>query len=266
MNPRSPVALILAGVLCGSHLHAAGWYASLDAGMSWAGTLDQVGSNEDTVCYPTATCTGPVPGYRWRYDLATGQGNVFGVSAGGNFGSWGFSVSLARVRVDLEQRFKSIEYLDGSRIPPGTGSADVAFSIDGVATRVASVNVHRWFFRRASFAGYAGVGIGLAAATVEGIRFSARYEDPDYDAVQDDDISGIAWAPSAHAGVVHRSGIGLRATCSRTGAISGTGKYQKHPMHETNPFFHNENTVSASRGCSVSVGFTVPIGRQATVY
>ena len=266
MNHKLPLALILAGVLWSSHMHAANWYASLDGGLSWTGTLDQVGSNEDTVCYPTATCTGPVPGYRWRYDLETGQGKVFGIAAGGNFGSWGFSVSLARVRADIEQRFKSIEYLDGSQIPPGPGSADVAFSVDGITTRVASVNVHRWLFRRASFAGYAGVGIGLASATVEGVRFSARYEDPYYDSIQVENISGIAWAPSAHAGVVHRSGIGLRAICSRTGEIGDVGIYRKHAMHDTNPLFHNENSVGASRGCSVSIGLTVPIGRQAKVH
>lgn len=266
MNHKLPVALIFVSVLCASHIHAADWYATLDAGLSWTGTLDQVGSNEDTVCYPTATCTGPVPGYRWRYDLDSDRGNLFGVSAGGNFGAWGLSVSLARVRTDIEQRFKSIEYLDGSRIPPGTGSADVAFSMDNITMRVASVNVHRWLFRRASFAGYAGMGVGLASVKAEGIKFSALYEDPDYDAVQDDDISDIAWTPSAHVGIVHRSGIGLRATCSRAGEISGTGVYRKHPMHETYPLFPNENSIGASRGCSVSVGFTMPIGRQATVY
>ena len=260
------------------------WYFT--ASLGWAGKsgLDQNGTNRDNICYPTDACfgvdAGPrpvVPGYRWRYGIDADTGPGFDFSLGRDLGRWRVEVSSTRSTHDLEQRFVSIEYLDGSpRLPlladplPGTQTvrADVETDIDGIATTIIALNAYRtWSL--GSMTTFLGVGAGAAFVEVPGVHFSAEYTsdappefDPPwsrYNGSQDVDLSDTVPAGLLHVGaeypVTDRMSVGGKLTYSHVGEITDTGVYIDHPMHNEDPDFSNENSFDAALGWSLS--FTV---------
>ena len=262
------------------------WYLGASLGRAEQSGMDQVGTNRDNTCYPTDWCfyvdAGPppaIPGYRWRYDIDANAGAGFDFSLGRDLGEWRFEVSASRSRHDLEQRFVSIEYLDGSpRLVirdeppsdalPGTETiyADVDSSIDGIATTIAAFNVHRTW-RLGSVTTFLGVGVGAAFVEVQGVRFSAEYASYSpvdlpltfYNGSQNEDLSDTVLAVLLHVGAEYpmsdRMSVGAKLTYSRVGDIAARGRYIDHPMHEQDPDFTNENTFDAARGWRLA--FTV---------
>ena len=77
------------------------------------------GLERDTYCYPdSSSCDVPGPsenisGYRWMYDLDMDAGSAFEVSVGRMFNRWRLELSAAQRNNAIEQKFKSVTFLDG---------------------------------------------------------------------------------------------------------------------------------------------------------
>lgn len=244
------------------------WYVITSLGYGQKSGMDQVGSNRDTVCYPTDGCfletpVRRIPGYRWRYaiDLDAGGGVELGV--GRELDNWRFELTATGTGHDMTQTFTAIEYLDGSRRLPGDGTvvADVEASIDSVRTAIVALSV----LRKASIGrmkAYFGAGVGTAVVVVRGVRFRANYRsraptqfDPPlsfYNSRQDDDLYAGAGAAFVHLGadypLTQRVSLGARLTYTHVGGIEDRSYYSYHPMHEQDIWFTNENTFDAASG------------------
>ena len=144
-------ALICAGA-ASAEAGRSGWYFSVGTGLALSSSMDQVGWNQDTVCYPTDPCfvADPVPalsGYRWRYAINADAGTGLEVTFGRALGPLRLEVSASQSKNNIEQEFVSLEYLDGSPWTSREGtvvSNDVA-SIGDFTTRILALNIYRDF-------------------------------------------------------------------------------------------------------------------------
>ena len=122
-----------------------------------------------------------IPGYRWMYDLGMDAGSAFEVSVGRMFNRWRLEFSAAQRNNAIEQKFKSITFLDGRVDTPPSGNTVTSNSmtrIDDLTTRTLSLNAYYDFtnvFERIT--PYLGVGLGVAFVEISGVHFSTRYED-----------------------------------------------------------------------------------------
>ena len=186
------VVVIVMGLVAsgevGAETERSGWYIGGGIGANWTSRMDQEGWNRDTYCYPdSAACDVPGPsenisGYRWMYDLDMDAGSAFEVSVGRMFNRWRLELSAAQRNNAIEQKFKSITFLDGrvDTRPPGNMVTSNSMSrIDDLTTRTLSVNAYYDFtdvFERIT--PYLGVGLGVAFVEISGVHFSTNYEDP----------------------------------------------------------------------------------------
>ena len=261
------------------------WYLGAGTGLALHSGMDQAGWNEDTVCYPTDACfdndpVPPVSGYRWRYAIDAQSGAGLEITLGRRLGGFRIEVSAAQSRNDLEQRFTSIEYLDGSaRLPRnGTVVADVTTSIGDLTQRFVSLSAYHDFRASGSrVMPYLGIGVGAAFANVRNLRFSADYRDPSpmppaydpplsfYGGTQNAEHSDIVLAVHAHAGIDYPIGrktlVGAKLTCSRIEDTADDGNYLRHPMHAQDPGFSNRNTFGAARACTTTIALKRSLGR-----
>ena len=165
-----------------------GWYIGGGIGANWTSLMDQEGWNRDNYCYPdSSSCDVPGPsenisGYRWMYDLDMDAGSAFEVSIGRMFNRWRLELSAAQRNNAIEQKFKSVTFLDGrvDTRPPGNRVESNSMSrIDDLTTRTLSLNAYYDFtnvFERIT--PYLGVGLGVAFVEISGVHFSTDYEDP----------------------------------------------------------------------------------------
>ena len=254
-----------------------GWYIGGGIGVNWTYPLDQVGWNRDIYCYPDSdACSAPgpssnIPGYRWAYDIDLDAGSAFEISVGRMFNRWRLEFSAAQRNNAVEQRFKSITFLDGrtdSRPPGNRVQSNSMAWIDDLTTRTLSVNGYYDFtdvFDRIT--PYVGVGLGVSFVEISGIHYSSRYADPanpsrnlsGFDSVQDIDLSDTVFVGNFYAGtdysLTDETLLGVKLTYSMMGDVEQTDRYLKHPMHEQDPAFTNNNTFSGPR--QLSVMFTV---------
>ena len=147
-----------------------GWYIGGGIGANWTSRMDQEGWNRDNYCYPdSSSCDVPGPsenisGYRWMYDLDMDAGSAFEVSIGRMFNRWRLELSAAQRNNAIEQKFKSVTFLDGrvDTRPPGNRVESNSMSrIDDLTTRTLSLNAYYDFtnvFERIT--PYLGVGWG----------------------------------------------------------------------------------------------------------
>ena len=258
-----------------------GWYIGGGIGVNWTNQLDQAGWNRDTYCYPDSGCepeglrSPDIPGYRWMYDLDLDAGTAFEITAGRMFNRWRLEFSAAQRNNAIDQQFKDITYLDGSRDPdppPGSPRNDVTSNvmarIDDLTTRTLSVNAYYDFtdlFERIT--PYVGVGLGVAFVEISGVHFSARYEDTadtsperadylsQFDSEQNADISDTVLVGNFYAGtdytLTDQTLLGVKLTYSLMGDVEHTGTYSMHPMHTQDPAFPNHNAFSGPRQFSV---------------
>ena len=274
----------LAAPVAGAEAEA-GWYVSAGTGIAVHSGMEQMGSNADTVCYPTDACFAidpvpSVPGYRWRYAITADDGTGLEIALGREFGSFRIEVSATRSRNNIEQEFVDIEYLDGSARVPRAGSvvADVTASIGDLTTRVASLHVYRDLAASgARVIPYVGIGLGAAFTKIRDVHFSADYRDtspmpPAYDpplssygSNQDVDHADTVRVGHVHAGADYvmsqKMLIGAKLTCSLIDGIEDDGVYSRHPMHAQEPGFTNRNTFDTTRTCSIAVTVKRRLGR-----
>ena len=253
------------------------WYVSGGPGIALHSGMEQAGQNTDNVCYPTDACFAMdpvprVPGYRWRYAIDADAGVGLAIALGREFDRFRVEVSAAHSRVDLEQAFVDIEYLDGSERAPSHESvvADVTTSIGALTIRAASLDVYRDLApSSARVTPYLGFGLGAAFTKVGNLHFSADYRDtspvpPAYDpplsfygSTQDATHADTVFAGRVHIGADYPIGKNTRAGAKLTCAfIEGTeddGSYSRHPMHAQDPGFRNRNTFKSSRSCSMAI-------------
>ena len=253
------------------------WYFGAAAGIALHSGMDQVGWNEDTICYPTNACfdNDPVPsvsGYRWRYGIDAGSGAALELTLGRRFGDLRIEFSAAQSRNGLMQRFTGIEYLDGSELTPRNGSvaSDAATSIGDLTLRFVSLNAYRDLRASGSrIMPYLGIGAGAAFANIGHIRYSDSYRDTSlmpkaydppltsYGSTQDTGHSDAVFAVHAHAGIDFSVGgntlIGAKLTCARTEDTADDGVYLRHAMHAEDPGFSNRNTFDAARACAATI-------------
>ena len=275
----------LAGSAAGAEAGSSGWYFSAGAGIALNSGMDQVGWNEDTVCYPTDACFAAdpvpsVPGYRWRYAIDADAGSGLEITLGRQLGRSRIEFSAAQSRNNIEQNFVSIEYLDGSpRVPrDGPVVADSATSMDDIVARFASLSVYRDFsVPNSRLIPYVGIGLGTAFMKVRGLRFSSDYRDTSqpplaydpplsfYGGRQNVDHSDAVLVGHLHAGadyeVNDQTLIGAKLTCSLIDDTADAGVYSRHPMHAHDPGFTNQNTFDATRNCSLAVTLKRRLGR-----
>ena len=231
--------------------------------------MDQEGWNRDTYCYPdSAACAVPgpsanIPGYRWAYNIDSDAGSAFEVSIGRMFNNWRLEFSAAQRNNAIEQKFKSITFLDGRVDSPPLGNTVTSNSmarIDDLTTRTLSVNAYYDFtnvFERIT--PYLGVGLGVAFVEISGVHFSTRYEDtanparnlPRFDSNQDADLSDTVLVGNFYAGtdysLTDETLLGVKLTYSIMDDIEHTGGYAMHPMHAQDPAFTNNNSFSGPR-------------------
>lgn len=258
------------------------WYVITNLGHGQKFGMDQVGSNRDTICYPTDACfletpVPSVPGYRWRYAIDLDPGSGFELGVGRELENWRFELAAAGSGHDMTQKFTGIEYLDGSPRLAGDGTvvADVETSIDSVRTAIIGFSV----LRKASIGrmnAYFGAGVGRAVVVVRGVRFRADYRsdspaqfDPPlsfYNSHQDEGLSDGTSAVLLHVGadypLTERISLGARLIYSHIGDIADRGFYIRHPMEKLVstcpqfpslfPCFTNENTFDAANGLQLS--------------
>ena len=271
----SMVRLFIVGVIvmgfvasgeAGAEPGRSGWYIGGGIGANWTSRMDQEGWNRDTYCYPdSAACDVPGPsenisGYRWMYDLGMDAGSAFEVSVGRMFNRWRLEFSAAQRNNAIEQKFKSITFLDGrvDTPPPGNMVTSNSMSrIDDLTTRTLSLNAYYDFtnvFERIT--PYLGVGLGVAFVEISGVHFSTRYEDPArdlsrFDSTQDADLSDTVFLGNVYAGadysLTDETLLGVKLTYSMMGDVEHTGGYSVHPMHTQDPVFTNNNTFSGPR-------------------
>ena len=250
-----------------------GWYIGGGIGANWTSRIDQAGWNRDNYCYPdSSSCDVPGPsenisGYRWMYDLDMDAGSAFEVSIGRMFNRWRLELSAAQRNNAIEQKFKSVTFLDGrvDTRPPGNRVESNSMSrIDDLTTRTLSLNAYYDFtdvFERIT--PYLGVGLGVAFVEISGVHFSTDYEDPadpsrdlsEFDGAQDADLSDTVFVGNVYAGADYsltaETLLGVKLTYSMMGDIEHTGGYSVHPMHAQDPAFTNNNTFSGPRQLSV---------------
>ena len=86
-----------------------GWYMGAGAGANWSSSMEQMGHNRETTCYPNDDCShlpGGIPdGYRWRYDLEADTGVAFEAAIGFMFDGVRLELSASQRNNDLEQKF-----------------------------------------------------------------------------------------------------------------------------------------------------------------
>ena len=246
-----------------------GWYIGGGIGANWTSRMDQEGWNRDTYCYPdSAACDVPGPsenisGYRWMYDLGMDAGSAFEVSVGRMFNRWRLEFSAAQRNNAIEQKFKSITFLDGRVDTPPSGNTVTSNSmtrIDDLTTRTLSVNAYYDFtnvFERIT--PYLGVGLGVAFVEISGVHFSTDYEDladpsrdlSEFDGAQDADLTDTVFVGNVYAGadysLTDETLLGVKLTYSMMGDVEHTGGYSVHPMHAQDPAFTNNNTFSGPR-------------------
>ena len=248
-------------------------YVSIGLGYAAKSGMDQVGSNLDTICYPTDACFAmdpprAIPGYRWRYAIDADSDSGLEIGYGYALGAWRVELAGMHTVHDLDQIFRDIEYLDGSARLPGDGTvfADVETSIDSVRTYILSVSGYRdW--PMGALTAYVGIGAGIADVEVRDVRFSAAYGtnstqayDPPlsfYDATQDADLSDRVSAVLLHLGadypIGERTRLGAKLTYSWVDEIADTSRYAVHPMHARDPDFTNENTFGSASAWQLSL-------------
>ena len=265
------VACAVLALASGVRAGGSGWYFSAGGGVALSSGLDQVGWNEDTVCYPTGACfvADPAPvisGYRWRYAIDADPGAAFELTCGRRFGGLRLEVSGSQSRNDIEQEFAALEHLDGRPWTAGDGSVvsnDVA-TIGYLTTRILALNLYRDFQAPdRPLTPYLGAGLGAAFVEVSDLVYSNDYQDtsdspPAYDpplsfynSRQDVDHSDALVVMRLHAGADWelREGVllGARLTYSRVGKIEDTGTYAQHPMQKAgDPPFTNQTTFDAA--------------------
>ena len=263
------VMILTASGEAGAEPGRSGWYIGGGIGANWTNQLDQVGWNRDTYCYPdSAACDVPGPsenisGYRWMYDLGMDAGSAFEVSVGRMFNRWRLEFSAAQRNNAIEQKFKSITFLDGRVDTPPSGNTVTSNSmsrIDDLTTRTLSLNAYYDFtnvFERIT--PYLGVGLGVAFIEISGVHFSTRYEDTAdpardlsrFDGTQDADLSDTVFLGNVYAGadysLTDETLLGVKLTYSMMGDVEHTGGYSVHPMHTQDPAFTNNNTFSGPR-------------------
>ena len=259
----------------GAEPERSGWYIGGGIGANWTSRMDQEGWNRDTYCYPdSSSCDVPGPsenisGYRWMYDLDMDAGSAFEVSIGRMFNRWRLELSAAQRNNAIEQKFKSVTFLDGrvDTRPPGNRVESNSMSrIDDLTTRTLSLNAYYDFtnvFERIT--PYVGVGLGVAFVEISGVHFSTQYEDPanpsrilsNFDSTQDADLSDTVFVGHFYAGtdysLTDETLLGVKLTYSMMGDVEHTGTYSEHPIQD--PAFTNNNTFSGPR--QLSVMFTV---------
>ncbi len=271
------VMIVAASGEVGAEPGRSGWYVGGGIGANWTNQLDQEGWNRDTYCYPdSSSCDVPgpsadMPGYRWMYDLDMDAGSAFEVSVGRLFNRWRLELSAAQRNNAIEQKFKSITFLDGRVDTPPSGNMVTSNSmsrIDDLTTRTLSVNAYYDFtdvFERIT--PYLGVGLGVAFVEISGVHFSTNYEDPanpsrdlsEFDGTQDADLSDTVFVGNFYAGADYsltaETLLGVKLTYSIMDDVEHTGGYSVHPMHAQDPAFTNHNTFSGPR--QFSAMFTV---------
>ena len=267
------VMVFAASGKAGAEPGRSGWYIGGGIGANWTNQLDQVGWNRDTYCYPDSdSCAVPgpsadIPGYRWAYNLDMDAGSAFEVSVGRMFNRWRLEFSAAQRNNAIEQKFKSITFLDGRVDAPPSGNtvtSNAMARIDDLTTRTLSVNAYYDFtdvFERIT--PYVGVGLGVAFVEISGVHFSTRYEDTadpsrdlsGFNSRQDADLSDTVFVGHFYAGtdysLTDQTLLGVKLTYSMMGDIEHTGNYQMHPMHEQDLAFTNHNSFSGPRQFSV---------------
>ena len=264
------VMILTASGEAGAEPGRSGWYIGGGIGANWTSRMDQEGWNRDTYCYPdSAACDVPGPsenisGYRWMYDLGMDAGSAFEVSVGRMFNRWRLEFSAAQRNNAIEQKFKSITFLDGRVDAPPSGNTVTSNSmtrIDDLTTRTLSLNAYYDFtnvFERIT--PYLGVGLGVAFVEISGVHFSTQYEDPArdlsrFDSTQDADLSDTVFVGHVYAGtdysLTDETLLGVKLTYSIMDDIEHTGGYSVHPMHTQDPAFTNNNTFSGPRQLSV---------------
>ena len=261
----------------GAEQGRSGWYIGGGIGVNWTNQLDQAGWNRDNYCYPdSAACVTPgpsadIPGYRWAYNIDSDAGSAFEISVGRMFNRWRLELSAAQRNNAIEQKFKSITFLDGRVDTPPSGNtvtSNAMARIDDLTTRTLSVNAYYDFtdmFERIT--PYVGVGLGVAFVEISGVHFSTRYEDTadpardlsEFDSRQDADLSDTVFVGNFYAGtdynLTDETLLGVKLTYSLMGDVEHTGGYSMHPMQAQDPDFSNRNTFSGPR--QFSVMFTV---------
>ena len=250
-----------------------GWYIGGGIGVNWTYPIDQAGWNRDTYCYPDSdSCAMPGPsadiqGYRWMYDLDMDAGSAFEISVGRMFNRWRLELSAAQRNNAIEQKFKSVTFLDGSVDTPPSGNtvtSNAMARIDDLTTRTLSVNAYYDFtdvFERIT--PYVGVGLGVAFVEISGVHFSARYEDTadpardlsEFNSSQDADISDTVFVGHFYAGtdysLTDQTLLGVKLTYSLMGDVEHTGTYSDASDACAGPAFPNHNTFSGPRQFSV---------------
>ena len=252
-----------------------GWYIGGGIGANWTSLMDQEGWNRDTYCYPDSdSCAVPgpsadIPGYRWAYNIDSDAGSAFEISVGRMFNRWRLEFSAAQRNNAIEQKFKSITFLDGRVDTPPSGNTVTSNSmsrIDDLTTRTLSLNAYYDFtnvFERIT--PYLGVGLGVAFVEISGVHFSTDYEDladpsrdlSEFDGAQDADLSDTVFVGNVYAGadysLTDETLLGVKLTYSMMGDVEHTGGYSVHPMHTQDPAFTNNNTFSGPRQFSAMV-------------
>ena len=262
-----------AGASAAEEAKPTGWYIGASVGLNRASGMEQAGWNRDDICYPEDDCSrlpgGAPGGYRWYYDLEADDGAAFEISIGRRFGAFRLELALAQRKNDLEQKFKDITYLDGSRSMPRPASNyqnDPDVRIDDLTTRTLSLNAYYDFpLAGGRFTPYLGAGVGVSFVDLAGVYYRSRYscknpaadcDDPgQYDSHQDEDLTEAVLSAHLHAGLDYRvSGkmlLGLKLTYSMVGDMEDVeGRYVKHPV----PGLSNFTTISGMNHFSVMLG------------
>ena len=261
----------------GAEPERSGWYIGGESGRTGRpGSIRKGGTGTTTVIPDSSSCDVPgpsenIPGYRWMYDLDMDAGSAFEISVGRLFNRWRLELSAAQRNNAIEQKFRSVTFLDGrvDTRPPGNRVESNSMSrIDDLTTRTLSLNAYYDFtnvFERIT--PYLGVGLGVAFVEISGVHFSTDYEDPadpsrdlsEFDGTQDADLSDTVFVGHFYAGadysLTDETLLGVKLTYSMMGDVEHTGTYSKHPMDIQDPAFTNNNTFSGPH--QLSVMFTV---------
>ena len=142
------VALGASGESAAGEPRLSGWYVSAGVGANRSSSMEQVGHNRDTTCYPDEDCSllpgGTPGGYRWRYDLDAGTGTAFEVLIGRNTGRARLELSAAQRKNDIDQKFTGITYLDGTLIQDAGNDiqSNATASVGDLTTRTLSLSAY----------------------------------------------------------------------------------------------------------------------------
>ena len=277
-------ALCMGASVCATAASAADWYVSAAAGAASRSGMDQNGSNRESTCYPTDACfhqvpRPTVPGYRWGYDIDADAGPALRLGIGRRLGRFRLETSVGWQRHALEQELLDIAYLDGTpRVAAdGAVTVDAMALIDDAVTRTVSVDLFRDLPPiGGTVTPYVGIGVGKAYVTVKDLGFVAEYRDtspmpPAYDpplshyaAAQEEDHSDSVVVWRLHAGADYalgeRTQLGARLTWSVLGSTSDAGRYDRHPIHATDPGFRNRNGFEKARDWALTVSLTRRLG------